>query len=234
MNNREGGKVSFIKEIIGCLISPRSTFRSILEKPSLMKATALILVIAIVAAWASFNYAGKLPLTSLPQVPEGQFPGQGSSVNSEQLRQAWMVISTMTTVIGIFAIWFISSVLVHGFSRTLGGKGYFKNLLTLAGYASTPLFIQHVLRLVDSFMVSQEGLLQIATSLQISAYPLLNSIASAAVDIFTIFRVWSMVLLIIATRENYKISTTRATVATVATVLAFIIVVFISAFLPFI
>jgi len=231
MNNRESGKASFIKEIIGCLISPRSIFRSILEKPSLMKATALIFVIAIVAAWASFNYAGKLPLTSLPQVSEGQFPGQRSSVNSEQLRQVWMVISTMTTVIGIFAIWFISSVLVHGFSRTLGGKGYFKSLLTLAGYASTPLFFQHALRLVDSFTVSQEGLLQIATSLQISAYPLLNSIANATVDIFTIFRLWSMVLLIIATRENYKISTTRATVVTVS---AFIIVVFISAFLPFI
>jgi len=230
MNNRESGKASFIKEIIGCLISPRSMFRSILEKPSLLKATGLILVIAIVAAWASLNYTGKFPLTYLAQQQEGWlFPRHGNLVNSEQLRQALMIMSAMMGLVGVFGTWFISSALIHGFSGPLGGKGAFKSMLTLAGYASAPLFIQHVLRLVDSFMVSQEGLLQIATSLQISGYPLLNSIAYAAVDIFTIFRLWSMVLLIIATRENYKISKTRATVATV---LAFIIVVFISAFLP--
>jgi len=232
MNNRESGKLSFIKELIGCLISPRSTFRSILEKPSFMKATALILTIAIVAAWASSNYRGKLPLTySIEQRHGWLFPRQGTSINSEQLHQASMLINAMLMFSGVFGTWLISSALVHGFSRALGGRGYFKSMLTLAGYASAPLFIQHVLRLMDSFMVSQEGLLQIATSLQILAYPLLNSIANAAVDIFTIFRLWSIVLLIIATRENYKISRTRATVATV---LAFIIVVFISAFLPLI
>ena len=232
MNNRESGKLSFIKEVIGCLISPRSMFRSILDKPSLMKATGLILVIAIVAAWASFNYTGKFPLTYLAQQQEGWlFPRHGNLVNSEQLRQALMIMSAMVGLIGVFGTWLISSALIHGFSGPLGGKGAFKSMLTLAGYASVPLFIQHVLRLVDSFMISQEGLLQIAASLQISAYPLLSSIANAAVGIFTIFRLWSMGLLIIATRENYKISTTRATVATV---LAFIILIFISAFLPFI
>ena len=222
MSERENKQSGFIKDIVGCLISPRSSFKSILEKPSLKKATALILVIAIIAAWASFNYVRKLPLTSLPQ-------GQGPLVNPEQLRQMWMIMSTITALIGIFGIWLISSAFIHGFSRVLGGKGYLKSMLTLVGYASVPLFIQHILRLVDSFMVSQEGLLQVGTSLQISVDPLLNSIANATVNIFTIFRLWSIVLLIIAARENYKMSTARSTAATV---LSFIIVVFVSVFLP--
>jgi len=229
MNEIKNKKLGFIRDIIGCLTYPRSSFKSILEKPSLMKAVVLILVIAIIAAWADFNYRGKLPLLSLPdEQPPGQFPGQGSPVSSEQIRQVSMIMGAIIGLIGVFGTWLISSGLLHTFSSRLGEKGSFRNMLTLAGYASAPLLIQHVLRLADSFMVSQEAL-QLTATLQILADPLLNSIANAAVDIFTIFRLWSMALLIIATRENYKMSTARSTVATV---LSFIIVVFVSAFLP--
>ena len=217
MNKTESQKSSFIRDIIGCLTSPQSSFKSILEKPSLMKATALILVIAMVAAWASLNYTSKLP--SL----EGLLPGQGIPVNPEQLRPALTIMSAVTALTGIFGTWLASSALVHGFSRALRGKGTFKSMLTLAGYASIPLLIQHVLRLADSFMVSEEAL-QLATNLQIPV------IAEAAVGIFTIFGIWSMILLIIAARENYKISTAKSTAATI---LSFIVLIFISAFLPF-
>ncbi len=217
MNKRESQKSSFIRDIIGCLTSPQSSFKSILEKPSLMKATAIILVIAMVAAWASLNYTSKLP--SL----EGLLPGQGIPVNPEQLRPALTIMRAVTALTGIFGTWLASSALVHGFSRALRGKGTFKSMLTLAGYASIPLLIQHVLRLADSFMISQEAL-QLATNLQMSV------IAEAAVGIFTIFGIWSMILLIIAARENYKISTVKSTAATI---LSFIVLIFISAFLPF-
>ena len=217
MNNRESQKSSFIRDIIGCLTSPQSSFKSILEKPSLMKATALILTIAIIAAWASLNYTSKLP--SL----EGLIPGQGIPVNPEQLRPALIIMSAVTALTGIFGTWLASSALVHGFSRALRGKGTFRNMLTLAGYASIPLLIQHVLRLADSFMISQEAL-QLAANLQMSV------IAEAAVGIFTIFGIWSMILFIIAARENYKISTVKSTAAII---LSFIVLIFISAFLPF-
>jgi len=230
MNERENRKSGFIREIIGCFISPRSSFKSILEKPSLKKATALILVIAIVAALASFNYMSKLPQTYSPEEGQGGlFPGQGSPINPEQLRQALTVMSAVTTLIGVFGTWLISSALLHGFSRTLRGKGSFRSMLTLAGYASAPLLIQQILRLADSFMISQEAL-QLATDLQISASLLLNSIANAAMETFTIFGLWSVALIIIAVRENYKMSSTKSTAATV---LSSIVLVFISSFLPF-
>jgi len=208
MNEREKRKLGFIGTIIRCLISPRSSFRSILEKPSLMKATAVVLIIAILAAWASFNYRGKLPPPGAP--PTGQ------------LEQGLIIMEAMMPLIGVFGTWLISSALIHGFSRALGESGYFRSMLTLAGYASAPLLIQHAIRLADSFMVSQEALLQLATSLR------LNPIANAALDIFTIFRIWSIVLLVIAARENYEISTKRAIAATV---LSFIVISFISVFL---
>lgn len=223
MNERESRKLSFIRDIMGCLTSPRSSFKSILEKPSLMKATALILVIAIVAAWASFNYTGKLP----PSYFVDQRPG--GIVNPEQLRQASIIVGAMTALVGVFGMWLISSALIHGFSRTVRGKGSFRNMLTLAGYASAPLLIQQVLRLADSFMVSQEQVLQLVTGLQISVYPLLNTIANTAMNIFTIFRLWSIALLVVAVRENYKMSTARSIVVAVTSC---ILIAFLSVFLP--
>ena len=223
MNKIESRKSSFIREIIGCLTSPRSSFRSIQESPSLMKATALILVIAIVSAWASFNYTGKLPHSFfVDQQP-------GGIVNPEQLRQASMTINAMLGLISIFGTWVISSALIHGLSSPLGGKGTFKSMLTLAGYASTPLLIQQILRLADSITAGQEEVLQLVTGLQISAYPLLNTIANAAMNIFTIFRLWSIALFVVAIHENYKMSTARSIVVAA---ISFVLIAFLSMLLP--
>jgi len=227
MNKKENERLGFIRQVMGCLTSPRSSFKSILEKPSLLKAVALILLIAIIASWASYNYTGKLPLT-FPAEGEA-FPGPGGFVSPEQLRQASMIMNTMTGLIGVFGTWLISSALVHGFSKAQGGKGAFRSMLTLAGYASTPLLIQHLLRLIDSFMTTKEEVLRLAGATQVFTQPFLNAIANAAINTFSIFRLWSIALFVIALRENYKISTLRSIVVVAVT---YITIVFLSIFLP--
>ena len=191
MSNQEPGNTRFISEIIGSLFAPRATFKSIMEKPHLMKATALIIVIGVVAALASFNYSGTVPFLS--------------------------VVGT----------WLINSALIHGFSSRLGGTGTLRSMLSLAGYASTPLLIQHLLRLIDSFIASPEALLQFTTTFQILSSTLPNALVNAALNVFNIFSIWSILLHVIATRENYNMPTGKSTVATLFPV---IIVVIISAF----
>jgi hypothetical protein len=191
MSNREPGNTRFISEIAGSLFAPRATFKSIMEKPRLMKATALIIVIGVVATLASFNYTGTVPFLS--------------------------VVGT----------WLISSALIHGLSSRLGGTGTLRSMLSLAGYASTPLLIQHLLRFIDSFIASPEALLQFTTTFQIFSSPLPNALVNAVLDVFNIFSIWSILLHVIATRENYNMSTRRSTVATLVSTIA---VVIISAF----
>jgi len=230
MNKREDEEPGFIGQVIGCLTSPRVSFKSILEKPGLLKAATLILLVAIVASWASYNYAGKLPLPSIIQRETiGQFPGQGVLISPQQLRQTLVILNTVTGFTGIFGSWLISSALVHALSRGQRGKGTYKSMLTLAGYASTPLLIQHLLRLIDSFMVTEQGLLQLSGATQMFNQPLLNATANAAMDIFSIFRLWSIALFVIAVRENYEISTARSVATVVAT---YIIMLILSVFLP--
>jgi hypothetical protein len=229
MNKREE-EPGFIGQVIGCLTSPRSSFKSILEKPSPLKAATLVLVIATVASWASYNYAGKLPLPSIiERETRRMFPRPGALISPEQLHQTIVVLNTIAGFVSIFGSWLISSVIVHALSRAQGGRGTFRDMLTLAGYASTPLLMQHLLRLIDSFMVTEQGILQLAGRIQVFTQPLLNSIANAAINTFSIFRLWSVALLVIALCENYGISTARSVVTVTAT---YIIILFLSIFLP--
>ncbi|UCG45721.1 MAG: YIP1 family protein [Candidatus Bathyarchaeota archaeon] len=209
MNEDLGGRAMFMEELIGCFTSPRRTLKSILEKPRLIKATGIILAIALVAAVASFNYMSKLPSDSLPrQLPLGLLE----------------IGSGFSALIGIFGTWIISSTLTHSFAKLQRGNGSFTNFLTLAGYASLPLLIQQLLRLMDSYVINPEGVLQFA-GFQLSA----GSIVDVAASTFSIFRIWSMILLTIATRENYGISTAKSVICVA---LSFILIVFLSMFLP--
>lgn len=229
MSKRESEKLSFVGQVIGCLASPRSSLKSIREKPSLLRASILILVIAVIAAWASYNYTGKLPLTFIPDQEAGPFMGPGNVVRPEQIRQASMIVSVMMGLIGVFGSWLIVSATVHALSRAQRGRGTFKSMLTLAGYASTPLLIQHLLRLIDSFTITEQELLQLSGGTQVFSQPLLSATSNAAMNVFNIFRLWSAALLVIALRENYEMSTARSVVTVAAT---YILIVFLSIFLP--
>jgi len=230
MSEMEYEKRSFIGQVVSCLIAPGRTFRSILERPSLLRATMIILVIAIVAAWASYNYAGKLFIFSkfeqalrAPRTPRAP-PTIGVPTG-----QAFTILSATVEFVGVFMAWVIGAALLHAFSKALRGDGSYKNILTLVGYASVPLLIQHSLRLIDSVIASPEALLIIVREMRLPGYSPLSMIVNAALDAFTIFRLWVMILFAFAVRENYKLSMGKSVAVAVAT---YIGMIFLSAFLP--
>lgn len=228
MNESQDEESRFIRQVTEPLTSPRSSFRSILEKPNLSKAATLILLIAIIAAWASYNYTGKLPLNTAPEQETTFPPGPGAIVSPEQFRQASMIVSTITEFAGVFGGWLITSALVHGFAKIQKGKSNFRKMLTLAGYASIPLLIQHLLRLLDSFIVTEQEMLQLTARIQGSTQSFLDGVANKAIETFTIFQLWTMALLVIAIHENYKISTLRSIVVAG---LSYTLIIFLKVFL---
>ena len=237
MSENNGERLSFFKQVSGCITSPRSTFKSILANPSLRKTALLLSIIAIIAVIASYNYIGKLPLldiseiiNSQQQLPRGPLAPEINIPNPERLQQRRMIVSSIVVLIGIFSSWLISSSILHVFSRVQGGKSSLRNMLILAGFASTPFLIQNTLRLIDSFTISPDQVLQLMIRSQIFENQFLNSVLNSALDKFSIFWLWSLSLLVIALQENYKISRTRSIITVIVT---FIIMVLISTFLPF-
>lgn len=205
MSEKKGERMSLLRQIIECIISPRSIFRSLLDESRLRNSILLVSTIAIIASSASYNYMGKLP-------------------------QSKMIIFPIMKLISIFGSWLISSSLLHVLSRVQGGKSSLRNMLILAGFASTPFLIQNTLRLIDSFTISPDQVLQLMIRSQIFENQFLNSVLNTALDKFNIFWLWSLSLLVIALQENYKISRTRSIITVIVT---FIIIVLISTFIPF-
>lgn len=240
MSEKNVKRQNFFKQIIGCITSPRSTFKSILVKPSLLKTALLLSIIAIIAAIASYNYIGKLPLPDiseiinrqqqLRQLPRGPLAPEINIPNPEQLQQRQMITRSILVIIGIFSSWFISSSLLHVFSRVQGGKSSLRNMLILSGFTSTPFLIQHALRLIDSFTISPEQILPLMLRSQMFENQLLNVVLNTLLNKFSIFWLWSLFLQVIALQENYMISRTRSITTVIIT---FIIIVLISIFLPF-
>jgi len=148
MSENNGIRLSFLKQVNGCITSPKSTFKSILAQPSLRKITLLLSIITIIAVIASYNYMEKLPLPDiseiinrrqqLQQLPRGPLAPDINIPNPEQLQQRLMIVSSILMIIGVFTSWLISSSLLHVFSRVQGGKSSLRNMLILGGFASTP------------------------------------------------------------------------------------------------
>jgi hypothetical protein len=240
MSENNDERLSFLKQVNGCITSPKSTFKSILAQPSLRKTALLLSIIAIIAVIASYNYMGKLPLPDiseiinrqrqLQQLPRGPLAPDINIPNPKQLQQRLMIVSSILMIIGVFTSWLISSSLLHVFSRVQGGKSSLRNMLILGGFASTPFLIQHTLRLMDSLTINPEQILQLMVRSQIFENQFLNAVLNSALNKFSIFWLWSISLQVIALQENYKISRTRSIITVIIT---FIIMVLISTFLPF-
>ena len=239
MSENNDERLSFLKQVNGCITSPKSTFKSILAQPSLRKTALLLSIIAIIAVIASYNYRGKLPLPDiseiinrrqqLQQLPRGPLAPDINIPNPEQFQQRLMIVSSILMIIGVFTSWLISSSLLHVFSRVQGGKSSLRNMLILGGFASTPFLIQHTLRLMDSLTINPEQILQLMVKSQIFENQFLNSVLNSALNKFSIFWLWSLSLQVIALQENYKISRTRSIITVIIT---FMIMVLLSVFLP--
>jgi hypothetical protein len=196
--------MSLLRQIIECIIAPRSAFRSLLKESNLRYSILLLSTIAIIATLATYIYLEKL--------------------------QYLITIFPIIKLISVFSSWLISSSLLHIFTRVQEGKSSMRNMLILSAFTSTPLLIQHTLRLIDSLTINPEQVLHLMTWSQIFENRFLNTALNSALNKLSIFWLWSIYLQVIALQENYKISKTRSIITVIVT---FIIMILISTFLPF-
>ncbi len=199
MSEKKVENMSLFRQIIECIIAPRSAFRSLLNESNLKHSILLISTIAIIATLATYIYLEKL--------------------------QNLITIFPIIKLISIFGSWLISSSLLHIFTRVQGSKSSLRNMLILIAFTSTPLFIQHTLRLIDSLTINPEQVLQLMTRSQIFENRFLNTALNSALNKLSIFWLWSTYLQVIALQENYNISKNRSIIIVIVT---FIIMILMS------
>jgi len=221
-------KTKFLNQVLDCLRAPRRGFESI-KGEDLKKGVVIILLIAAISAYAGYNYTSKtpfqLPFLSDPRASQ-QMPMQ--AVNSDALRTNLIIFSTLGNFITVFTGWLLTGVVLHVLARLLTGEGGLKRLLAQMGFASTPLVLQQLLRLIDAYMISPETLMDVRSSLALGG-SLAMRFMSRAMTTFTIFGIWTLILTIMAVSVNYQGSKRKSAIATILT---YVVVIVVRLFLP--
>lgn len=183
-----------------CLIKPLETLSKVNER-DLWIGLVVVLIIAFLASSARYNYAMKLPI-EIPEILQRP----GGRVNPEAFKRNIAYFQAFGEGAAIILNWLLTSILIHLYTRALGGRGNLKGLMAKAGFASTPRLIQQLLRLIDSYTIARENLLELIASLQ--------SWTPRTLTHINLFQLWILILLIIAASTNYETSRRRAAAST--------------------
>ena len=137
-----------------------------------------------------------------------------ASKTSTQLPIGGGMVSTFTAIIAFIITilgWLLSTIIFHGFSIVLGGKGSFNKMIVLSGYAYTPMVIQQVLRL---------GYFSIVGPVEIN---LGIGQVGGLLNYFTVFSILTMFLVGVAVMTNYGLSGRKAALVALSPTLLIIL-----------
>lgn len=122
------------------------------------------------------------------------------------------VTAALGAVISII-IWAISTLITHGTSRLLRGKGGLKRFFAMNGFAYLPILLQGLLSVADVSLTGGTGTSPLASQ------PVLEALLTQ----FNLLNLAALVLSGIAVTANYGLSRKRAAVAVLVPVVIFLV-----------
>lgn len=195
----------FTAKIIGVIKSPREAF-SYIEEGDLWRGILLILVLAVLSSWAGMIYATKMEF-DLAQLKV--MVGPQVTIEREALKARMLPFIAIGNGIGVIIRWLIPTILIVLMAKMLVGGGNSKRMFAMTEFASIPLIVQQVLRLLDAYMISAKEI-TVLTASRISTTTLPMRILNQALNIFNIFGILTLVLTIFAVSTNYETRTRKA------------------------
>jgi hypothetical protein len=162
---------------------------------------ALAVSVSLPAAVAELAALGPFrPPANLGSLPS--LTAQGADIYAR-----WVYMQRfLIPVVGIgvsLVLWIAAAGLIHAIARALGGRGDFRGLVKLVGYAALAGVVVLPLALLDA-LVKLQGNARVEL-------PVGQLVGLLGVAIF----LWQNALLVMATRRHYAISTERAVAAVI-------------------
>lgn len=195
--------LGFIETVTGVLRRPTVTFPYI-QEGDLMKGAVIVVVAAVLAGVSTMTYMNKIPLeVILAQV-------QNVSVDVSSLQGTMGMFSAIGVIIAVLAGWALSTLLFHALSNLLGGKGDMKRFFAMTGFASTPLLLKQVIRMIDAFTISQDAAVGFFLANREIGNKLLTWLMGA--NLLNIFGLATLYLTINAINANYGLGKGKALV----------------------
>jgi hypothetical protein len=214
--------------LIGALVSPAKTFRSIAERPTWAVALVVLLIATTTLGVLANQRIDKNDMRQM--VRERIEKSQGKQVSPEQLEQSMSMAEKINSVtrwlIPLFALvaYLVIAVLFFGAFRFFGGSEIpYKTSFAVTLHGFMPALVAALLTLPVILSRERLPLKQVqsgnllASNLGAFAPESLGTAAKSLLSSLDFFSLWSILLLVIGYRIAAKVST--ATAATVVVVL---------------
>ena len=211
----------FMSKIFGVITSPRRAFQDI-EERDLRTGLLIVLLVAVLSAWAGITYFSKTELNL-------QAAGQ-SGIDFETIKSRMMPFIAIGSIVSTFIRWLVPSLLVLLTAKILVGEGSSRRMLAMTGFAFMPMSAQQLLRVLDAMTISSANLAALTAS-QLTSTGLVGKIINQAIGVFTVFGLLTVLLNTYAVSANYGTDTRKSAMVTVA---AYLIYVLLRSFIPII
>lgn len=222
----------FTDELRGVITSPREAFEGIDER-DLWKGFAVVLLVAVLSAWAGVVYTSKMDLSLLLGTGRVQPDGSGQffspGVQNAQgfdpsaIMGRLMPFIAIGNMVGSVLRWIVPSALLLLSAKLLVGEGSSRRLLAMTGFAYLPKVFQQALRVVDAYIITAQELMALIASRAAPA-DLPGRILTQALNLIDVFSVATIVLTVFAVSANYGTPTRRALTVTVLAYAAYVLI----------
>ncbi|NTV36996.1 MAG: hypothetical protein HGA53_08585 [Anaerolineaceae bacterium] len=230
-DNLEQPKRLHFEWILPLFIKPRTTLQKITEKEHavwlvpLLVLTVLAIIFAVVASPIRQQQAAmgaELPADFQYYSPEQQQQVLDSQQSASSALFTF-VFPVAGAVLGIWAVWFLFSGLLHLLLTLVGGRTSNTAALNLVSWASLPFAIRYVVQIVG-VLVSQKLIQQSGFSALVPAGATgVMAFISAFLSLVDIYLIWQLVLLFIGVVPMTGISPVKARAITLVTMLIMLV-----------
>ncbi len=203
----------FMSKIFGVITSPRRAFQDI-EERDLRTGLLIVLLVAVLSAWAGITYFSKTELNL-------QAAGQ-SGIDFETIKSRMMPFIAIGGIVGTFIRWLVPSLLVLLTAKVLVGEGSSRRMLAMTGFAFMPMAAQQLLRVLDAMTISSANLAALTAS-KLTLTGLVGKMINQAIGVFTVFGLFSVLLNTYAVSANYEADTRKSAMVTVAAYLIYVL-----------
>lgn len=206
--------------LVGVLVSPTATFRSIARRPTWVVPLLIMLLISFVTQLA---VVGKLDQSELREQTEQALEAQGQPVDDEALDnqlelQNKFMIGCVAVVMPISLL--IVSLVFMVAMRMSGGEVSFVQSLSTVLYAMVPLLVSSLLVLVVTLgRTTPIGVLEsqhhpLASNLSAFAPEGTSPVLLTVMSSFDLFSIWVVALLILGFTAVARVKRSTATIVT--------------------
>lgn len=199
----EASKPSFVQRLIGVIMSPGETFRSIAQRPDWVAPFFFIIIISfvagiVVAMRVDFSTVAREAIEMSPRASQMTPDQMDTAVKFQSA--LLKVIAYCSPIFSALAFLIVAAVLLFSL-RMFGGEGNFNQAFSVTLYAWMPRLIKGIITLVVVLTRSNLGMFElqnpVASNPGFLIDPKANLLLYTALSSIDIFSIWSLFLLIV-------------------------------------